>query len=105
MTLSEFKAWFDGFSEGVGDAPTPEQWAKIKAKIADLRDKPAVTYREADQFRRAWLEASPQIGPGLPADAWAPGRVVPQNLALGATAKTTRRVRDAVSGADLGPAD
>ena len=36
MTLNEFRAWFDGFSEAIGDAPTPEQWAKIKAKVSSL---------------------------------------------------------------------
>ena len=38
MTLNEFRAWFDGFSEAIGDAPTPEQWAKIKAKLAQARE-------------------------------------------------------------------
>lgn len=33
MTLNEFKAWLDGFTDAIGDAPTPEQWAKIKAKL------------------------------------------------------------------------
>jgi hypothetical protein len=37
MTLPEFKAWLDGFSEGMGDAPTPEQWAKIKGKLAEVQ--------------------------------------------------------------------
>ena len=38
MTLNEFRAWFDGFSEAIGDAPTPEQWARIKAKLAQARE-------------------------------------------------------------------
>lgn len=37
MTLNEFKAWLDGFEAAMGDAPTPEQWAKIKAKLADVQ--------------------------------------------------------------------
>ncbi len=36
MTLQEFMAWLDGFSAAIGDAPTPEQWATIKAKLADV---------------------------------------------------------------------
>lgn len=36
MQLNEFKAWLDGFSEAIGDAPTPEQWAKVKAKFAEV---------------------------------------------------------------------
>lgn len=38
MTLSEFKAWLDGMSDGIADAPTPEQWAKVKEKLADVRE-------------------------------------------------------------------
>mgnify|MGYP006921299578 CR=1 FL=1 len=38
MTLNEFKAWLEGFSDAMGDTPTPEQWAKIKAKLATVRD-------------------------------------------------------------------
>ena len=36
MTLPEFKSWLDGFSEGMGETPTPEQWAKIKGKLAEV---------------------------------------------------------------------
>lgn len=38
MTLSEFKAWLDGFGEAIGDAPTPEQWAKIREKLATVAE-------------------------------------------------------------------
>lgn len=37
MTLQEFKAWLDGFSDAMGDAPTAHQWAKIKAKLATVQ--------------------------------------------------------------------
>jgi len=43
MTLSEFKAWFEGFSEGIDTAPTEAQFAKIKAKVA-LIDGAPITY-------------------------------------------------------------
>lgn len=36
MTISEFKAWLDGFEAAMGDAPNPEQWAAIKAKLATV---------------------------------------------------------------------
>jgi hypothetical protein len=45
MTLAEFKAWLEGFSESFGEAPSAEQWAKIKAKIASTEafvSKPVV---------------------------------------------------------------
>ena len=33
MTIGEFRAWLEGYSASIGDAPTPEQWAAIKAKL------------------------------------------------------------------------
>lgn len=44
MTLAEFKAWFEGYTEGMDEkAPNAKQWAKIKAKVADIDGTP-VTY-------------------------------------------------------------
>lgn len=37
MTISEFHAWLDGFSEAIGDAPTPDQWAKVLAKLKTVQ--------------------------------------------------------------------
>lgn len=41
MTNSEFKAWFEGFSEGIEKTPTIKQWAKIQEKISQINDLPA----------------------------------------------------------------
>lgn len=38
MTISEFRAWLDGFKEAVGEAPTPEQWAKVLAKLGEVHE-------------------------------------------------------------------
>lgn len=40
MTLSEFKAWLEGFEAAMGDAPTSDQWGKIKAKLAEVSTSP-----------------------------------------------------------------
>lgn len=57
MDAKEFKAWFEGFCEGVGDAPTAEQRAKLKQKagtLAEPLDKlnlpNALLYRDARPF-------------------------------------------------------
>lgn len=42
MTLSEFKAWFEGFTEGMEAAPDEKQWERIKARVKDI-DGVAVT--------------------------------------------------------------
>lgn len=36
MTLNEFKAWLEGYSHSIVDAPTSEQWSTIKDKIAKV---------------------------------------------------------------------
>ncbi len=33
MTLAEFKAWFEGFTESMEGAPTEAQFERIKAKV------------------------------------------------------------------------
>jgi len=33
MTLSEFKAWLEGFEEGVKGSPNQAQWKKIKERL------------------------------------------------------------------------
>lgn len=45
MNLQEFKAWFDGFTENVGDkGPTIKQWKRIKDRVGEI-DGVAVTER------------------------------------------------------------
>lgn len=36
MTLAEFKAWFEGYTEAIEGAPTAAQFDKIKKKVATL---------------------------------------------------------------------
>ena len=62
MTLSEFKAWFEGFTESMDGPPNAAQWERIQSKIATIDDKPipVTVYREyVDRFRPYW-PASPQ---------------------------------------------
>ena len=42
MTPLEFKAWFDGFSDGIDKVPTQKQWARIKDRVAEI-DGRAIT--------------------------------------------------------------
>ena len=113
MTPDQFKAWFEGFCEAIDAAPTPEQWARIKAKVADIREKPAATLREPE-FKRQWADTMLQndverTGPlvlrgGLghnarpisPERPFAAGRIPVSH---------ETRVVDPATGADLGPSD
>lgn len=40
MNMSEFKAWFEGFSEVITVAPNPQQWARIKQRLAQVDGVP-----------------------------------------------------------------
>ena len=42
--LRDFLNWFDGFAENIDKTPSSKQWAKIKDRVAALRDEaPAIT--------------------------------------------------------------
>lgn len=36
MHLSEFKAWFEGFTEDMDGPPSPKQWRKIQARVKEI---------------------------------------------------------------------
>jgi len=38
MNLREFKYWFIGFNDFVGETPTPEQYKKIIQKISEIKE-------------------------------------------------------------------
>jgi hypothetical protein len=36
MTLSEFKAWFEGFTESMDGPPSLKQWERIQARVKEI---------------------------------------------------------------------
>lgn len=40
MQLAEFKAWFEGYTEGLEAAPTKAQFDRIKEKVKEIDGKP-----------------------------------------------------------------
>ncbi len=66
MTRAEFDAWLEGFSEAIEDSPTPKQWEKIKAKLAEVTEpinlQPPVVIREYRRPYRQWPEWLTQPG-------------------------------------------
>jgi hypothetical protein len=50
MTPSEFKAWFDGFTENMDYVPTEEQWKRIKARVAEIDGKPVTEKVFVDRY-------------------------------------------------------
>ncbi len=59
MNKEEFKAWFEGFSEGVDLRPTEKQWKRIKDKVKEI-DGSSVTERIfIDRYRNYWPQYQP----------------------------------------------
>lgn len=54
MTLSEFKAWFEGFSEGIDKVPNAKQFEKIKAKVAEINGAPITQTIFVDRYVRPY---------------------------------------------------
>lgn len=55
MTLSEFKAWLEGFEEAMGgNPPSSDQWRTIKEKLKRVEIVKPPVFRE--ERPRAWLE-------------------------------------------------
>lgn len=53
MTLSEFKAWFEGYTEGLEAAPTKAQFDRIKEKVKEIDGTP-VTPIYIDRYWPVW---------------------------------------------------
>lgn len=56
MTSEQFKAWFDGFCEGIDGVPTADQWQKLRGKVAELQSasqyKPYTGLRDGMTYPR-----------------------------------------------------
>ncbi|MGI9507143.1 MAG: hypothetical protein ACR2RE_29225 [Geminicoccaceae bacterium] len=65
MTLSEFKAWFEGFTEAMEKPPNAKQWKRICARV-----------KEIDGERTTWpvfvdrYEPRHTFTPGYPLPYW-----------------------------------
>lgn len=44
MTLAEFKAWFEGYTESLDGPPNAKQWKRIKGRVKEI-DGETVTRR------------------------------------------------------------
>ena len=75
MTINEFRAWLEGFSSAMGDAPSPEQWRQIKAKLEQVRQEMAI----ASIPQKTWRESgvAPQRGPVRPDIQYGPNTCGP----------------------------
>ncbi len=54
MTLNEFKAWFEGFTESIEKQPTAKQWARITEQVGNINDVPCYTKYITHYVDRPW---------------------------------------------------
>lgn len=58
MTLAEFKAWFEGFTEDMDGSPSKKQWERIKARVAEINGvtvtERVFVDRYAEPYKRYW---------------------------------------------------
>ncbi len=56
MTKNEFKAWFQGFSEGIEGQPTEAQWQRVCERVNEIDGKettyPVFIDRYVEPYRR-----------------------------------------------------
>lgn len=101
MTLAEFKAWFEGFTETMEGAPTEKQWERIQERVAQI-DGSVIT-RDVIYRDRYWPRINDGVLWGLPYSTCTSGTsgMVSGNLASGGLADA---VSD-ISMPDLGRAE
>lgn len=54
MNLAEFKAWFEGYTEDLKDAPSNKQWERIKARVAEIDGKAITQTVYLDRYVRPY---------------------------------------------------
>ncbi|ENN86054.1 hypothetical protein RHSP_31883 [Rhizobium freirei PRF 81] len=62
MTLAEFKAWFEGFTETLEGAPSEKQWERIKARVAEINGTVTTYPVYVDRYMppyRPWYVGTP----------------------------------------------
>ena len=61
MTPSEFKAWFEGFTEAFSGVPTRAQWTRVKERVAEIDGKPVTEKIFIDRYWPQYFQNYPYI--------------------------------------------
>ena len=54
MNLSEFRAWFEGFTEEMDGPPSTKQWKRIKKRVSEIIDAPTTYPVFIDRYVRPY---------------------------------------------------
>lgn len=72
MTLIEFKAWFEGYTESMDSTPNEKQWARIKARVKEIDGAPITYPVYVDRY---WPRVAPYYWSGYPFSMGAAGGI------------------------------
>ncbi len=56
MDVSEFKAWFEGFTAAMGGAPNGKQWKCIKVRVGQIDGTPTTSQWFHDFYWRPYYQ-------------------------------------------------
>lgn len=62
MTLTEFKAWFEGFTEDMDGAPSEKQWERIKSRVGEVNGAPVTERVYVDRYYPTIWNGIPRWG-------------------------------------------
>lgn len=54
MNLSQFKSWFEGFTENLSGVPNKRQWARIQERVAEISPDPMPPTVFIDRYVRPY---------------------------------------------------
>jgi len=54
MNLSEFKAWFEGFTENISGIPSKKQWGRIQERVGEITSEPTSYPVFVDRYERPY---------------------------------------------------
>jgi hypothetical protein len=65
MTLSEFKAWFEGFTEDMAGPPSAKQWKKIQARVSEITGEPLTQHHFYHRYWNPYFWSSFGLSQGV----------------------------------------
>jgi hypothetical protein len=71
MTLSEFKAWFEGYTEGLEGAPTKAQFERIKERVKEINGAPITNTVYVDRWISPYRQYWQTYDSAYPVGGWA----------------------------------
>lgn len=102
MTLAEFKAWFEGFTEYVEGVPNEKQWKRIKARVKEIDGVPVTKTVFVERYVTPYVPYRPYWSS---LDVCSSGNTAFGVSAVGKTATSANQFDGATAMLELGKAE